>query len=58
MIVEGCCSSILSVKFLLWMVYVPGYSVDYFHKNSECIISRYSIAWFSYYNVTDWIVVL
>jgi len=25
----GCCCSNLSVKFLLWIVYVPGYSVDY-----------------------------
>jgi len=24
---------------LLWIVYVPGYSVDYFHKNSEPNIS-------------------
>jgi len=24
---------------LLWIVYVPGYSVDYFHKNSERNIS-------------------
>jgi len=25
----------VSVKFLLWIIYVPGYSVDYIHKNSE-----------------------
>ena len=29
-IVGGCCESNLSVKFLLWIVCVPGYSVDYF----------------------------
>jgi len=29
-IVGGCCSSNLSVEFLLWIVYVPRYSVDYF----------------------------
>jgi len=28
-IVGGCWCSNLSVKFLLWIVYVPGYSVDY-----------------------------
>jgi len=28
-IVGGCCYSNLSVKFLLWIVYVPGYSVEY-----------------------------
>jgi len=28
-IVGGCCYSNLSVKFLLWIVYVPGYSVDF-----------------------------
>jgi len=37
-IVGGCCYSNLSVKFLLWIVYVSGYSVDYSelrscHKN-------------------------
>jgi len=37
-IVGGSCSSNLSVKFLLWSVYVSGYSVDYFHKNSERVI--------------------
>jgi len=34
-IVGSCCQSNLSIKFLLWIVYVLGYSVDYFHKNSE-----------------------
>jgi len=29
----------LSVNVLLWIVYVPGYSVDYIHKNSECNFS-------------------
>jgi len=29
MIVGGCCYGNLSVKFLLWIFYVPGYSVDY-----------------------------
>jgi len=38
-IVRGCCYSNFSVKFLLWIVYVPGYSVDYFHQNTERIIS-------------------
>jgi len=28
-----------SVKFLLWIVSAPGYSVDYFEKNSEGTIS-------------------
>jgi len=28
-IVGGCCYSNLSVKFLLWIVYVPGSSVEY-----------------------------
>jgi len=37
-IVGGCCYSNLSVKFLLWIIYVTGYSVDYsglrsHHKN-------------------------
>jgi len=27
------------VRFLLWIVYVPAYSVKYMHKNSECDIS-------------------
>jgi len=27
--VGGCCYSNISVKFLLWIVYVTGYSVDY-----------------------------
>jgi len=34
-IVGGSCQSNLSVKSLLWIVHVPGYSVDYFYKNSE-----------------------
>jgi len=34
-IVRGWCYSNLSDKILLWIVYVPGYSVDYFHKYSE-----------------------
>jgi len=34
MIIVGGWSN-LSVKFLSWIVYVPGYDVDYFHKNSE-----------------------
>jgi len=38
-IVGGCCYSNLSVKFLLWIFCFPGYSADYFHKNSECNIS-------------------
>jgi len=46
----------LSVKFLLWIVYVPSYNVDYFDKNSERLASWYSClvqlfnltAWFSY----------
>jgi len=25
----------VSVKFLLWIIYAPGYSVDYIHKNYE-----------------------
>jgi len=29
----------LSVKFLLWIVCVSDYSVDYFHKNPERNIS-------------------
>jgi len=35
-IVGGCCYSNLSVKFLLWIIYVPGYSVDYSGLRSRC----------------------
>jgi len=35
-IVGGCCYSTLSVKFLLWIIYVPGYSVDYSGLRSHC----------------------
>jgi len=31
--------AIYPLNFVLWIVYVPGYSVDYFHKNSERNIS-------------------
>jgi len=37
MFVGGCGN--FSVKFLLWIVCVSGYSVDYFHKNPERNIS-------------------
>jgi len=37
-------SSNLFIKFSLWIAYVPGYSVDYIHKN--CNIS-FIIQWFS-----------
>jgi len=35
-IIGGHCYSNSSVTFLLWIISVPGYSVDYFCKNSEC----------------------
>ena len=34
-IVGDCCNSNLSVKFLLWIVCVPGYSVDYLGLRSR-----------------------
>jgi len=37
--VGACCKSYLSVKFLIWIVCVSGYSVDYFHKNPKRNIS-------------------
>jgi len=37
--VGACCSSNLSVKFLLWIVCVSGYSVNYFLKNPERNVS-------------------
>jgi len=38
-IVGGCCYSSLPVKFLLWIAYLPRFSVDHFHKKSERNIS-------------------
>ena len=35
-IVGGCCYSNLSVKFLLWIVYVPGYNVHYSELRNRC----------------------
>jgi len=52
-IVGGCCYSNLSVKFLLWVVYVPGYSVDYIIQGCEAIVKmtqlrlRLQSCWFS-----------
>jgi len=37
--IGGCCLGNLSVKFLLWIVYMPSYRVDYFNKNSKRNIS-------------------
>jgi len=36
---EVVAKAIYPLNFVLWIVYVPSYSVDYFHKNSERTIS-------------------